>query len=31
LGDLLDANDDGSVIDDVMRLAGQFMGSGKKP
>ena len=31
LFDLLDANDDGSVVDDVMRLAGQFMGSGKKP
>jgi len=31
LFDLLDANDDGSVVDDVMRLANQFMGSGKKP
>ena len=31
LFDLLDANDDGSVVDDVMRLAGQFMGSAKKP
>jgi hypothetical protein len=25
LFDLLDANDDGSVIDDVLRMAGQFM------
>jgi hypothetical protein len=26
LFDLLDANDDGSIVDDVMRLAGQFIG-----
>jgi hypothetical protein len=33
LFDLLDANDDGSIVDDVMRLAGQFMGpsSATKP
>jgi hypothetical protein len=30
LFDMLDANDDGSIVDDVMRLAGQFMGSGPK-
>jgi hypothetical protein len=30
LFDMLDANDDGSIVDDVMRLAGQFMGTGKK-
>jgi hypothetical protein len=30
LFDLLDANDDGSIMDDVMRLAGQFMGPGAK-
>jgi hypothetical protein len=27
LFDILDANDDGSIVDDVMRLAGQFMGT----
>lgn len=31
LFDLLDANDDGSVVDDVMRLAGQLLGNQKKP
>ncbi len=30
LFDLLDANDDGSIVDDVMRLAGQYMGPPKK-
>ena len=27
LFDMLDANDDGSVVDDVMRMAGQFFGN----
>ena len=30
LFDLVDANDDGSVVDDVMRMAKGFMASGKK-
>jgi hypothetical protein len=30
LFDMLDANDDGSIVDDVMRMAGQFVGAGKK-
>lgn len=30
LFDMLDANDDGSVVDDVMRLAQNFLGTGAK-